>query len=362
MKKLFSAALLDTLLSISFACKRDTQWQIKGEIKDAPGELLCLEASHNGNWYTLDSLRLGKDGKFNFKQPAAQNPGIFRLTLNGRSAYFPIDSADNMTFVANAAAFDNDYVISGTQGAEDFTTVNRILAAAGNAAATDTALKRNLSNIILSNPSGNAAYYIINRRLPNGSPLFDPNKKEDRRIIGAVANAFNEKRPTDPRTDYLKNLYISSQRNNATDGLSMHDTLTVNELNFIDIDLLNENGKPEKLSSTVEKGPTLLNFTVYTADFSPALNLELGKIYEKYAPKGLQIYQVGFDSDEFQWRQSAKNIPWTTVFNSPKDGGKYLQYYNVTTLPVTFLIDKNGELVERITDPTEIEAAVKRYM
>ena len=35
--------------------------------------------------------------------------------------------------------------------------------------------------------------------------------------------------------------------------------------------------------------------------------------------------------------------------------------YNVTALPATFIIN-NGELVERIDDPTRIASSVARYL
>ena len=48
--------------------------------------------------------------------------------------------------------------------------------------------------------------------------------------------------------------------------------------------------------------------------------------------------------------------------HSPKDGADNLLRYNVTTLPATFIINRNGELVERIEDITRLDSAIKRYL
>ena len=71
---------------------------------------------------------------------------------------------------------------------------------------------------------------------------------------------------------------------------------------------------------------------------------------------------MSVDSDEFAWKQAAANIPLIAVFNSPKHGAKSLLQYNVTNLPATFVINRKGELVERIDDLTRLSSAVARYL
>ncbi|MDE6651333.1 MAG: thioredoxin family protein, partial [Paramuribaculum sp.] len=105
----------------------------------------------------------------------------------------------------------------------------------------------------------------------------------------------------------------------------------------------------------------LLSFTVYGAEASPAYNILLNKVYDNYSKSGLEIYQVSLDEDEYLWKQSAKNLPWITVYNSPADGVQALNNYNIQVLPTTYLI-VNGELVERIADPAQINQIVAKYM
>lgn len=106
----------------------------------------------------------------------------------------------------------------------------------------------------------------------------------------------------------------------------------------------------------------ILNFTAYSAPESPAINVELAKVYDANKGRGLQIYQVGFDSDEYLWRQSAKNIPWIAVYNPADASVKTLVDFNVGALPATFIINRNGDLVERVTDLSELSSAVARYL
>ena len=66
--------------------------------------------------------------------------------------------------------------------------------------------------------------------------------------------------------------------------------------------------------------------------------------------------------DEFQWRQAAKNLPWITVYDGNGVNSKYLSLYNVGGFPTLFVINRKGEIVERITDMEKLSSTLKRYL
>ncbi|MDE6269003.1 MAG: DUF4369 domain-containing protein [Muribaculaceae bacterium] len=341
------------------SCKSTPEWGVDGKISDADGKLLTLEASHNGNWYQLDTVTLGSDGAFKFKQEAPGYPDVYRLRVDNRSLYFPVDSVETVTVTASAPTMDTDYSLAGSNRAEVFGKVNEMIRKAGSNAASDSLLKRDLANMVLVDPSSIVAYYIINKQV-GGTPIFSPDNKADNRVIGAVANAYSQSRPNDPRTDYLKALYLSNRRQSLTSVVG--DSVQVNVISFVDIALLDETGKEQKLSDVAKQNKTVvLNFTAYSAEMSPALNVELAKSYDAMHERGLEIYQIGLDGDEFQWKQSARNLPWITVYNSPKDGMQHLMNYNVGALPAIFVIH-NGELAARVDDPTKLQSTLSQYL
>ena len=95
---------------------------------------------------------------------------------------------------------------------------------------------------------------------------------------------------------------------------------------------------------------------------SEMVNIALNKIYEAHKEAGLEIYQVSVDDSELLWKEAAENLPWITVYNSKADGANNLLNYNVTLLPMSYVIDRNGELVERIDDVNQLEKAIKKYL
>lgn len=341
-------------------CVGGNEWRVNGQIEDAGGQTIVLEASRNGRWFAIDSAKLTGSGEFKFAHKAAGYPDIYRLRLGDKSLYFPIDSIENVTVVSNAGAFDTDYSLSGSESAEMLMHVDRRIreAVAKNGVSSlpkDSLLKRELGGMMLGDPAGIVSYYIINKKV-GGVALFNPADKSDNRVIGAVANAFDQFRPNDPRTDYLRQLFLSNRR------VSSSATLEAPEVSLLEIELYDDKGALQSLGRAAEDNKVVvLSFTVYGSDASAAYNVELNKIYDRYASKGLQIYQVSLDDDEYRWKQSARNLPWITVFNSKTDGVKHLNNYNVQSLPTTFII-AGGEIAERVSDPAELSSAVAKRL
>ena len=345
-----------------FSCSKQPQWSLDANIKDAPeGSTIVLEAANPaGYWYALDTLTVGSDGSFSTSQPAAQYPDIFRLNFNGKYIYFPIDSIEKLTLTADTANFARSYQLDGSENAKLITHVeDRInsFLAHHNVADLDTArsLKRELSGMIMGDPSSIVAFYITNKQI-NGHRLFNTDNRQDLGIIGAVANSYSEFRPGDPRTQYLKDLWIKNKGKFS----NRVDTIAANEIRILEIEGFDEKGTNRKLSTaTVNNKLVVLNFTNYSADFSQPLNIALREIYDAHHAQGLEVFQLGFDGNEFQWRMAAGNQPWITVYNGSTD--QNLRNYNVGSLPAIFIIN-NGEIVERITDISNLKSSIARYL
>ena len=179
-------------------------------------------------------------------------------------------------------------------------------------------------------------------------------------MISAVANAYNTFKPTDPRTAYLVNVAISNRRRVAP---VLGDTMVATEIPLLDLTLQDENGKMRQLSEVASQAMVVvLNFSVYADELSPAFNAVLLDEYKKYNKKGLEIYQIAYDYDEFQWRQAAMNLPWVTVLDSDGVNSKNLMMYNVGSLPAIFILNRKGEIVERVFEIESLSKVIAKYM
>ncbi len=364
MKRIFAKTFIAIFGSVLLAgCGSTGKWKIDGNVAGADNQNLILQVSENGRWFTLDTITTDKNGNFSYTREPGAYPDIYRLNLESKSIYFPIDSVESIRLNANSSNFDRDYTLSGSPDADMMMAVenriNETIKSVGyDQAMSDSLLKRDLSGMILSNPGSIMAYYVINKQI-NGKHIFNPANQFDNRIVGAVANAYNEFRPNDPRTRYLAEVFLRNRP--AIAGIPM-DTIQVTELPFFDINLTDNTGATHTLTDVVSRNKVVvLSFTMYGAEGSTAYNVALADAYDKYRVKGLEIYQVAVDDDEFQWKQSAKNLPWITVYNPLSTGTTVLNVYNVRNLPTTYVL-ANGELVDRVDDLSKLNQTIAKYL
>ncbi len=363
MKKLIFSLVLP--VALLFSCGGGNDFKVDGKVENSSNEALVLQRSVSGRWISVDSIKTNGDGKFSFSEEAPSNPEIFRLGRNGKFIYFPIDSLDHLTITTDTAAFDVDYRLAGSANAVwmmQVDSVSRQLAKLPWGSPEYAVAKARFAEDILKDPSSIVAYYIVNKIIGNYS-LYSIDDKQDVRVLGAVANAYFQKKPNDPRTELLKNMFFTGRRNTVKRTSAPTDTIVATQAQLIEIQLIDKNGRMQKLSDVASNGNVvLLNFTTYLADESPALNAQLAALYRKYSSSGFQIYQVGYDENEFSWKEAARNLPWITVYDPAGAQSQYLVSYNVGVLPAMFVIDRNGVLSERITNLSRLDATIAKYM
>lgn len=363
MKTIFKSIAIGSLTFLA-SCGNGNEWKIDGKISGLnETDLVILEGNNQGYWYPMDTLEMRPDGSFKYSHAAQGYPDIYRLRVNTSSLYFPIDSIETVTISAEAPDIALNHSISGTPQARNMMIVDSLLMNSANqhgvtTVVNDENLKHELGQILLADPAGIVTYYIISKKI-NGKPLYNPANKMDLRYIGAVANAFNDMRPSDPRTSYLRRLFLSNRVSESTQT----SNIPVTEVKAFDIKRFDNVGKEHSLLELTESGKVvLLNFTAYTVDESPAFNVALNKVYERYHNQGFEIFQVSLDADEYAWKQTAKNLPWITVLNGAADGAEILSLYNVTSIPTVFLFNRNGELVERVTDISALDSSIAKLL
>ena len=223
------------------------------------------------------------------------------------------------------------------------------------------ALRRNLVTYITADTTGIVAYYVVGKAV-GSTPLFNPKEPLGNRIYGAAAQVFASYRPDDPRGLALRQAFFEGRRAMGRAVPAGEQVIEVPATGVIDIVRYDSKGVRHSLAEMAEKGNVLLlSFTDYSLPVSPAYNAVLYDAYNKYAGKGLTIYQLAFDSEEVAWKEAARNLPWVTVWNSPTDGASVIMQYNVGGLPLTYIIDTNGELAERVENPDNIGKSLAKY-
>lgn len=366
MKAYLKLMLMGGVVALG-ACSGQQGWKVDGTVSGAEGRKLAIEQNVSGSWIVLDSIDVASDGKFVFTaDSAAAYPDLYRLSLDGRKIYFPVDSLDHITISSTAADFGSRYTMDGSTAARKIAGADSIIYASVNAngleaALADSSLKVQLYNLMSADPEVMTAYYLISRNI-DGKPLFDVNRsKFEYDILRAVATKFMQQRPEDPRTRYLE-ARVSQEMRRRNPAAYQHEITAQTSGMPADIESVDCQGKTHRLSDYVGKGyPVVLSFAAYSAEQSPAYTMALRGIYDKYRSKGLQIYQVSLDGTETDWRRLAQNLPWVSVWGAGIRQGDPLISYNVGAVPMTYIFDAQGTLAERVADWQELDTSVARY-
>lgn len=365
-KTIIRTAASVALVAAMAACTGNKGWQVEGTVTDAADTTVYIEGSTAASWFVMDSVKTDANGKFKYAaKEAAQIPSIYRLRMGNDFVYFPVDSIETVTVTADKLPFGSSYTLSGNIYARGFAKADSLINAAidrvGSAnAAADADLKRELNLIINRDTTCLVSYYVVGKFIGN-QPLYKATDRKDMRMIANAANNYKRLRPNDVRAAELEQRWLACRRAAGTlPGYQAEATVTARPK--VELKRFDREGKEHDFDKVVDRGhPTVLSFTRYDGDNSPAYTAILRDVYQQYKAKGLEIFQIAYDPDELSWKRSAANMPWIAVWNGPMDPLDALVAYNVNPIegdPVSFVFDSKGELVKRVVDPAELASAL----
>lgn len=386
MKKQIFSHLLTTfgvLLLLCSACKKGDSFITTGVVSGADGQMLYLENVGVSVVEVLDSTRLSSAGKFKFTKQRPASPEFYRLRLNNQLINFAVDSTETVSFTADAGTFATTYTVEGSDNnisIKEITlaqldanqTINELRRMHEGGQLSDTlyasevkkvadSYKEKALKYIYAAPMSTTAYFALFQQI-DGLLFFDLYNQQDLRAFGAVATSLDANYPESLRAQHLKNLTLQAMKVMRAQREVNLDDVNVQEVSYLEISLPDVTGKLVKLSDVAEGEVTILNFTSFMSEWSPGLNIELGEIYEKYKNRGLIIYQVSLDSDLHFWRNAAVNIPWVCVRDPQSVYSEAAAMYNVRQLPTLFVLDRQGNLVQRIENLEQLDGILSRLL
>lgn len=384
MKKIVVMAFAMAALS---ACDSEPKFKVEGEVTGAEGKMLYLEASALEGIVPLDSVKLNAGGAYTFKEARPESPEFYRLRVEDKIINFSVDSTETVRINAGYDNFATDYTVEGSPSSEKIKELslkqlqlqNKVdelyRAMQAHSIAVDvfqdslTAMVKRYkdevkSRYIFAAPNTAAAYFALFQKV-NNYLIFDPlNSRDDIKCFAAVATSLNNYYPHANRSKNLYNIVIKGMKNTRTpqqQTLELPEQVQVSETGVIDINLRDLKGNAHKLTDLKGK-VVIVDFTVYQSAVSASHNYMLRDLYDKYASRGLEIYQVSLDADEHYWKTTADNLPWICVRDANGVYSSVAAAYNVQNLPTLFLVNRNNELSARGETIKDLDAAVQKLL
>ena len=338
--------------------------KISGRLLGLGSKVVYLEKVSGGAAKLVDSMVLESTGDYHFEiSDVDKTPLLYNLVYNGERIPLLLTGGERVTVNTVGSPLRN-YTVEGSKESELLREFNRFyVEGMGNMASilekysgdnfseddkrtmmqeythAYRTIKREQLRFIIENKSRIAAIYALYQRLPNEKFLFS--NRDDIIYFRTVADAIEESYPESP---FLPTLRTDIARMEAHKSLVSQ----IKEAGYPDFELPDMYGEQIRLSSLAGK-VILLSFWSAESGRMNNVNAELKSVYERFAERGFEIYQVAIDTSKALWINAVQEqrLPWISVGDMLGDRSPVLGMYNVRTLPANFLIDKEGNIVAK---------------
>lgn len=372
------------------ACNTEAAFRVEGHITEATGKVLYLEHQTLNGIVCLDSLTLSASGKYSFKEKVPAAPDFYRLRLGEQLIPFSVDTITTLRINADASSFATSYTVEGSDASAKIKDIwlaqldanvhiSKLLHRYNKGqldkplveAAMDSVVakyKERTRSYILSSPASAEAYFALFQQV-NGMLLYNIYDARDSKLFAAVANSYELYYPDSPRTKHLYELalksvaVVRSMQNNMSGPDSVPTTKVIpHTVGYIDIALPNLRGEVRRLSDVAQNAPVLLCFVAMGEDWSMPLIEQLKGIYAAYHGQGLEIYMVSLNTESHIWKSAVDGLPWVNVCDHDGAYSSLIAHYNLRSLPTLFLLNKEGEIVQRIASLEEVDKAIRTVL
>ncbi len=387
--KLTKLSILSLIIALGLtACTKGDSATITGQLFGYGNQLIAIEKVMPGSNNTLiDTLTTDSEGYFNFDVNFEKKHTPLFINIRTTKSYVPLLVAPGEEIEVTAVGnIYNNYQVQGSVGSSELRRLNAIttehiksmdsivnlLNAANLQPRRDELgreygrhyidLKRDVIRFVITNPHSLASIVPLYQPLIDGRFIFD--QPSDIVYYRAVADSLAIRYPNSP---YVVSL-LEDVKNSADIfklDSAFNSGFEVREIAVPEIELKDAEGVVQKLSQYVGKAVILLDFTSLLTPELKIRNREIAEIYNKYADKGFEIYQVSIDENKAQWLNAVvdSRLRWISVNDPRGTNSVALRSYNVESLPYNFLIDREGNIVKRnITSPSELENALKETL
>lgn len=130
------------------------------------------------------------------------------------------------------------------------------------------------------------------------------------------------------------------------------------------IDLENEKGEIKSIGNPKAK----MNLIVYWSWWCGPCRKEipfLRELYKKYMDKGLTITSISIDPDKNKWFEALKieKMEWEQLIVSPSSLSELLTYFDISSIPKSYLYDENDKLIDKPFGASETDITrLKSYL
>ncbi|MEN8155710.1 MAG: TlpA disulfide reductase family protein [Bacteroidota bacterium] len=361
------------LLSLAgTACNRNNV-KIQGLVEGGEGATLALERLDVNRTTPLDSIQVGNDGRFTFSTSLEQ-PELFILNDgSGSIINLLLAPGDCVSVTTSKGSFGSGYQVEGSQESErirmlveHLDSTRLLLDSLQRIAASITdeespkmdSLRSTYAGAIISQKRFTISYLVEHMSSLSSVYALYQKYDETNMVMGQEHNLQYFKSVADsleithPNSSLTRSLRADIQQREA-DFIQQEKMNALMELadeasGILDLTINDRDGKEISLSSFNGKVVLVVFWASGNQESINAL-LRMRSTYNKYHPNGFEIYAISLDNSKFQWMNAVdfNEFDWINVSELSYPESRAALLYNVSSIPSTYLINREGDIVAR---------------
>lgn len=353
------------MLLAALSCAKQTA-SIVCTVEDAPETELLVKTAGGTLTEVMDTVRTDAGGTFSCVIPVQKgNPEFVYVMKDGRKlASAVLDCGDKVVIRTDTLG---RYSVEGSEDSSLLreietgyaTYLGKVMSAySGGASSSDIARiyiehYRSSMTFLMQHKGSIAVIPLLMEGVREGSPTFSQltDAIVFRNVCDTLASLY-------PSSRYVKTLEKETARREGI--LNLQNKMDkAPEVTHPALSLPSMDGTLASLDDLDAKVVLLYFWSVSEATHKLFNQDVLKPLYQKYHPRGLEIYAVCVDPDKVAWGQTVKmqELPWVNVNDGLGTASAALRLYNVQTIPTTLLVTPDG-----IVGGIDTESALRREL
>ena len=356
-----------------FSCN-STKTEISGLIRGGEDISLTFERLDVNRTSVLYSVTTGKDGSFNIKL-GLEEPELYILkNEDGALINLLVSPGEKISVNSSYDSFGSDYTVNGSEESEGIRilveqldqtrkTLDSLQAVAGSIgdpenpqfelvrntyAQAIVKQKRFTIKYLVEHISSLSSVYALYQKYNEETLVL--NLENDLQYFKAVADSLEISYPNSSLTKSLR-ADIEQREADFQKEAKLNALLDLVDDEFsglLDLSIPDRDGHEVALSSLKGK-VSLIAFWASGNSTSIQALLQLQSTYNKYHEKGFEIYAISLDNNRVNWMNAIdfNEFNWINVSELSFPESKAALLYNITELPTTYLINRDGDIVAK---------------
>ncbi len=317
-------------------------------VADAPGRNVEVRLLDVNVWKVLDTVKTGADGTLHYAVEVKEGkPEFVYLFSEGtKLASLLLHKGDRVRVQADTLG---SYTVEGSDDSALLQQTEQAFAAFASEMArldAEGGRSREMAAEFVRHYREDVTFLMTNPKSLVCIPVLYESLNEYTPVFSQYTDALLFRRTLDSlKTVYPESAYVKALEKETVrreDAMNLRNRLSgASEMAYPEIVLPGMDGKDVALSEVPAKAIILYFWSPAVAEQKMFNQDILKPLYEKYSPKGLEIYAVGLGIEKTDWAAvvNSQKLPWINVYDRT---GTSLVNYNLAAVPGSFLISEGN--------------------